>query len=268
MKYLFAWIILLLFTSGMKAQVSQLPVELPQEIKKKYPFLGDKFYNVEYSDATNGAGMFVLTINKKNFQKYVQKKAHDTLNYHLRKSRAYKSDCRYNNWQLKCNPDYTDLIDHKFSESSPAFSLSNNRNFLQIDFKYDLEATEKRVDRYFKTYECKKDTYKKRVNLLKAEFSIDQKYVFVPSKSAIKINFQGNANVDIRYGGCSIFINPVYSSRKAYNQEFQFDFDIDFSTAGGVIYELVESLTMNTKQIKITDDDTYYYIYCIRQTSV
>lgn len=259
------FLLLFLAVKIASAQVSSLPVELPQEVKRKYPFLGDKIYNVEYNDGENGTGMFVLTIDKKTFQQYIQKKAGDTVKYYLRRYDFYKQSCRYNGLGV-CSPDYTDIIQHKLTTYKPAFQLANNRNLLAMDFRYDLNATIKKVDRYFQTYECKKDTdYDRNKLLSKIEFNIDQSYTFDPRTAAIRVQFDGEAQVDIRYAGCSIFYNRAYTSRKLVTQNFNFGLNLDFSSAGAVIYDLIKSMTLNTKKIKITEDETYYYVYCIRQ---
>jgi hypothetical protein len=266
MKKAIVFLVVLFLVKITQAQITQLPFELPQNIKEKYPFLGEDIYNVEYDDGVGGTGMFVLTVDKDAFQRFVKKRIFDTLNHQFLTNGFYKRDCRYKNSGL-CSPDYIDLLDHKLVLSRHHHKLSHFGDRIMMDFNFDHTATVKEVDRRLEgTKGCVKHTdYDHNVPLSTTRFDVDQYYIYNARRASIVTQFEGKARIEIQYNGCGYLLNRLFIERQVMIQDFSFGMNLDFSDAGTLIYDMIKTMTKNTKNIKITENETHYYVYCIRE---
>ncbi|MFD1602928.1 hypothetical protein ACFSJW_07510 [Flavobacterium artemisiae] len=256
--------LLIFYSSSTLSQISSPPTEISDEIKKKFPFMGENIYNIEYANDNGGEGMTVFTIDKKLYQEYMLQKIRDTLDTLSNRYKFYDTACTsgFND----CGEKYSQIYEHLLKNTSSDFQVNNNTSIIGLS-KFQLTAKYKKVYRARVNFSCRKTTNYYDISLLNTEFFVQSKFTYDERKSSIIILNNINVILNILFdkcGGLSNFSSP-YRQINTFNSNAKNELKIDFSSLAPISFEWIKILTLNTKRINVHEDEKYYYVYCIRE---
>lgn len=255
---------LILISNNSFSQVSEYIGEIPAEIQSQYPFLNNKFYNVDCPQEDESLGYFIFSLEKNKLQSFYQSKLTDTLSKLLDQYGFYKRGTCFTDLNLCVLTGVSPhklLQGYKLVNTNQQYSIWNN-TILNLAYSFDFNA-------HFKIYEYESSVLPPRICEERISFSPDFKLIDINFSSNLwfskggqsQISITNNAiiNGNIIFGGCNIFCQP-YCSPNSYRNDFYLNSIIDFSTFD----ELFSLFILDTKKIKITEDGNNYYVYCVK----
>jgi hypothetical protein len=197
-------------------------------------------------------------------------KVRDTANQLLRTNNFYQDDCWY---KFDCDGDYVKKIQgHRFNIASETNRVTNFQS-LDLANYYDLLG-------HIKTYT--KDTWispwffigsriceegPQRVSpdfpLINIAYTNSIWFTLLDSNQ-LQMNSNINFSAHVLYDGC----NKPWSTPYVRKQTIQFPLlkksVIGFANDNMWLNELFNILLSDTKRINLTEDEKYYYVYCVK----
>lgn len=261
---------LLITTSLLHSQVRKISdVKLPESMLRKFPFITDQFYAIKSPDSTGFLGYFMFRLDKKALHAFLEKKVRDTTVYLLTQKKFFQTSCRigYNN----CGDTYTDFDRFNFTGGAQRQSMLQNKVIQHVS-NYQLGARKTNMYRTrvqeYGWWTCKRKKDRDNVNLFSTRIESSVQFSYDEPRSCIILDFQAAAAVNILFSGCqnSIFtVTSPYHQRRVVKLNARSPIAINLSELQEAS-ELFRLLLENTKRIRVTQDNQFYYVYCIRET--
>ena len=272
LQHLFLFVALV---SGHKSycQVISFPAEIPSNIKSQYPFISDNFYYIDCEQEDGNTGYFIFLFDKVKLEAFYKTKVIDTLdillhNYPSKECSFFQDDCWFN---LTCNGETVRKIQgQNLRFNSDNMRIKSNFDILQLTFDNTLWGHAKIWSKFtcfnpnpfnwcVKICEDQPTVNTGDFPLVNTVFT--NNIWFSPINNS-KISISNNVNLfgKILWNQCNKPCSP-YTSYSSNNFHFSSETIFDLSEFGSLFNIYME----DSKKIKITEDDNYYYVYCIKK---
>ncbi len=272
-RHLLVSIIILVTTAKSYSQILDFSAELPANIKSQYPFLSDKFYFIDCEQVDGNTGYFIFLLDKVKLESFYKAKVNDTLNillhnYPSPECSFFQDDCWFN---LTCDGETVKKIQgQNLRFNSNYMKVKSNYDILQLTFDNTLWGHAKIWSKFscfnpnpfnwcVKICEDQPTVNTGDFPLVNTVFT--NNIWFTPISNS-KISISNNINVfgKILWNQCNKPCSP-YRSYSSNNFHFSSTKILDLSELGS----LFGIYMADSKKIKITEDDNYYYIYSIKK---
>lgn len=262
--------ILLLMTQKSFSQVAMSKMEIPENIKQKYPFIDNTFYIIDCEQTDSNIGYFVFTLDKIRMKEYYINKTQDTLTTILKQNGFYNDDCWFN---LTCNGETVKKIQgQKLIHGNFTQDVKYNNTVTSIMDEYRLWGHAKIWSKFTcinpNPFNWCVKICEDRPTVNTGDFPLVNTIILTniwfsySGNSQLEITNSTNLHGQILWNQCNKFTSP-YCSYASRDEQFKSLSIIDFSQFGDIFTLLMQG----TKKVKITQDEKSYYVYCIKTSS-
>lgn len=212
-----------------------------------------------------------MLLDKKILLTMFAVKVRDTADFLLRKNNFYQDDCWFN---ATCNGEAVKKIQgHRLVTLAEAANVANYQA-LNLSKSYQLLG-------HFKTYTkitvikwyffgigsriCEDDRQYVGPDfpLIQIDYSNLLSFSLTSSKQ-LQMSSSMNMNGNVLCDACNKPWSTPYTARRTMQFPLAKTSVIDLGQDNPNLHELMQILLANTKRINITEDESYYYIYCVK----
>ncbi|MDJ1503607.1 hypothetical protein [Xanthocytophaga agilis] len=247
-------------------QVKEIPnISLPQDFKEKYPFITDRFIEIISPEKDGSLGYCVMILDKQKLLNYYKTNFRARLEEMLRKYKFYNDDCYFN--PTCSGTTVLKIQDYRLEEKWHSVNLGTRFEKISLFFDYMLWGRFKAWSRntrfgidFWNTRVCEEGPIIKSPENKLLYTMISAEIKFQP-KDASSFLMVMNLNL---FGQtlCQLCNKPgsPYTSITSRSEPYSVTSEVGFSGISEIL-----ALFEFTKIIKLTEDESFYYLYCIKK---